>query len=224
MSVTDQSPQTQPTEPESQDAAPVKTAQPTESVPNNADWKNLPNLITTSRLGLAIVVFILIDIDDRLWITAASIFVFAAATDALDGYIARKYGMVTTLGRILDPFVDKIIVCGSFVFLLEKPESGVSAWMVTIVIGREMFITALRSFMEQQGKDFSADWAGKVKMVLQCVAITASLLSLSPTLRGEAIITIRNVLLWSTVAVTAYSGISYTFKAVRLLSQTDEPR
>ena len=189
------------------------------SAPSSANWKNLPNLITTSRLGLAIVVFILIDIDDRLWITAAAIFVFAAATDALDGYIARKCGMVTTLGRILDPFVDKIIVCGSFVFLLEKPEAGVNAWMVTIIIGREMFITGLRSFMEQHGKDFSADWAGKVKMVLQCVAITVVLLSLSPRIRSDNFVMFRDVTLWLTVAVTAYSGVSYTLKAIRMLTR-----
>jgi len=209
-------------QPDSQPTAQV-TGEPevpkTDSTALSANWKNLPNLITISRLGLAVVVFILIDIDDRLWITAASIFVFAAATDALDGYIARKYGMVTTLGRILDPFVDKIIVCGSFVFLLEKPEAGVNAWMVTIVIGREMFITALRSFMEHQGIDFSADWAGKVKMVLQCVAITCSLLSLSPLIRSDNFIMLRDVLLWLTVAVTAYSGVSYTVKAIRMLSR-----
>ena len=83
------------------------------------DSLNLPNLITLSRLLLAFVLFALIYVE-ALWITAAVLFVVAAATDALDGYIARKYGTITALGRILDPFVDKIIVCGAFVFLLDK--------------------------------------------------------------------------------------------------------
>src|SRR5690606_21826952 len=111
----------------------------------------------------------------------AALFLLAATTDAVDGYVARRYGQITTLGRVLDPFADKIIVCGTFVFLLERhPLSGVTAWMVVIVIGREMFVTGLRSFLEQQGKDFSATWSGKIKMILQCAALTASLMSLDP--------------------------------------------
>ncbi|MEZ6044997.1 MAG: CDP-diacylglycerol--glycerol-3-phosphate 3-phosphatidyltransferase [Planctomycetaceae bacterium] len=141
---------------------------------------NIPNTITLSRLVLALVLFLMIHIEG-FWISSAILFVFAASTDALDGYIARKYGMVTILGRILDPFVDKIIVGGAFIFLLAKGEqSGVNAWMVLIVIGREMFISSLRGFLEKQGQDFSAAWSGKVKMTLQCVAVTLSLLSLSP--------------------------------------------
>src|SRR5688572_3148906 len=81
------------------------------------DALNLPNLITISRLFLSFVLFALIYIQDY-WFTAAVLFVVAASTDFLDGYIARKYGLITTLGRIMDPFVDKIIICGAFVFLL----------------------------------------------------------------------------------------------------------
>ena len=180
---------------------------------------NLPNSITLSRLLLAIVLFVLIDIEGY-WLTAAILFVVAAATDALDGWVARRYGTVTTLGRILDPFVDKIIVCGSFLFLLEKKvdfHSGVTAWMVVIVIGREMFVSTLRGFLEQQGLDFSASIAGKTKMVLQCVAITASLLSLSPHFSSAGFVLTRDVLLWTAVVVTAWSGIVYIQRAATLL-------
>jgi CDP-diacylglycerol--glycerol-3-phosphate 3-phosphatidyltransferase len=181
------------------------------------DALNLPNLITLSRLVLAVVLFCLIYIDGW-WRTAAVLFVAAAATDALDGYIARRYGLITVLGRILDPFVDKIIVCGAFVFLLEH-DSGVNAWMVIIVIGREMFVSSLRGFLEQQGKDFSANWVGKSKMLLQCVAVTASLLSLSPEVHAAVpqVNLIRDVLLWTAVGVTAYSGWVYAARAVQLL-------
>ncbi|MCA9057458.1 MAG: CDP-alcohol phosphatidyltransferase family protein, partial [Planctomycetaceae bacterium] len=79
---------------------------------------NLPNLITTSRLLLAFVLFTLISLKGW-WITSAALFVLAASTDALDGYLARRFRQITVLGRILDPFVDKVIVCGTFVFLLE---------------------------------------------------------------------------------------------------------
>ena len=181
---------------------------------------NLPNLITISRLFLAVIVFALIDYQGY-WLTAAGLFVFAASTDALDGYIARKYGLVTTLGRILDPFADKIIVCGAFVFLLgmnENYDSGVNGWMVVIVIAREMFVSSLRGLLEEQGRDFSADWTGKIKMVMQTVAVTASLLSLSPHLKDiSGFLMLRDVLLWTAVALTAYSGAAYLGRMIQML-------
>lgn len=193
---------------------------PRRSAPEPIDRKSLnaPNLITLSRLLLSFVLFALIYIEG-FWYTSAGLFAFAAATDFLDGYIARKYGLVTTLGRILDPFVDKIIVCGSFVFLLEtSAASGVNAWMVMAVIGREMFVTGLRSFLEQSGQDFSAVWSGKIKMALQCVAVTASLLSMQPDLsKLEWFILTRDILLWSAVAITLYSGIAYAWRGFQML-------
>lgn len=185
---------------------------------------NLPNLITTSRLLLSLVLFELIYLDG-LWLTSAALFVFAASTDFLDGYVARKYGQVTTLGRILDPFVDKIIVGGSFIFLINKQTvidgqvlgSGVTAWMTLIVIGREMFVSSLRGFLETEGLDFSADWVGKSKMALQCVAVTVSLLSMSEHVVSPGFIQVRDIILWTTVIVTAYSGLAYIFRAIKLL-------
>lgn len=182
---------------------------------------NLPNAITLSRLILSIVLFALI-YTEGYWLTSAALFVVAAGTDFLDGYYARKYGQVTTLGRIMDPFVDKIIICGSFVFLLEKNadaihDSGVNSWMVLIVIGREMFITSLRGFLEQQGIDFSASWMGKAKMVLQCMAVTGALLSLSDKFQFDSFLMARDIVLWLAVAVTAWSGISYVVRAAAMI-------
>lgn len=178
---------------------------------------NLPNVITLSRLLLALILFALIRHTD--WrLTAAAVFVVAAATDFLDGYIARRYGLVTVLGRILDPFVDKVIVCGAFLFLLRQPGSGVSDWLALAVMGREMFVTGLRSFLEQQGKDFSAVLSGKIKMVLQCVAVTASLLSLHPPLQHmDWFLMLRDILLGAALLVTLWSGWIYAARAARLL-------
>lgn len=188
---------------------------------------NLPNLITVSRLVLAVVLFSLI-YATGFWITAAVLFVVAAATDVLDGYIARRYGMITALGRVLDPFVDKIIVCGAFIFLLGKKSppletgaeisSGVNAWMVVIVVGREMFVSSLRGFLEQQGKDFSASLSGKLKMATQSTAVTLSLLSLSPRVSSPTFILVRDFLLWAAVAVTLWSGLVYVWRAGKLLA------
>jgi CDP-diacylglycerol---glycerol-3-phosphate 3-phosphatidyltransferase len=196
--------------------------------PIDANALNLPNLITVSRLVLAFVLFGMI-YHGGLWLSATAVFVVAAATDAVDGYLARRYGMVTTLGRILDPFVDKIIICGAFIFLLEKSvategglTSGVGPWMTLIVIGREMFITGLRAILEQQGKDFSATMSGKIKMVTQCFAVGASLLSLSPTVASTFpwFATLRDVLLWTAVAFTLGSGVLYIRRAAQLLRPT----
>ena len=186
---------------------------------NSLNW---PNAITMSRLILAIVLFALIDYRGY-WKTSVVVFVVAAATDALDGFIARRYGMVTVLGRILDPFVDKFIICGAFIFLLAKPGSGINAWMVMIVIGREMFVTGLRGFLEQQGKDFSAAWSGKVKMGLQCVAVAASLMSLAPEVTEstykDQLFLLRDILLWGAVIATVWSGLIYIVRGAKLLRQ-----
>ena len=180
-----------------------------------------PNLITLSRLVLASLVFALIYFTEY-WILSTVVFLIAAATDALDGYIARKYGMVTTLGRILDPFADKFIIGGVFIFLLAKESSGVNAWMVVIVIARELFVTTLRAFLEREGIDFSATFSGKLKMILQCVAVPASLLSMSSHFDFEGFRMLRDVLLWLAVAITAWSGLIYLFRAKTLLSQSVE--
>ncbi len=175
-----------------------------------------------SRLILAIVLFALIDYRGY-WKTSVVVFVVAAATDALDGFIARRYGMVTVLGRILDPFVDKFIICGAFIFLLAKTGSGINAWMVMIVIGREMFVTGLRGFLEQQGKDFSAAWSGKIKMGLQCVAVAASLMSLAPEITESAsadqFFLLRDILLWGAIISTVWSGLIYIVRGAKLLRQ-----
>ena len=194
---------------------------------------NLPNLITMSRLALAFVLFGMIYLRGY-WISAAALFVFAASTDFLDGWIARRYGQITVLGRILDPFVDKIIIAGAFIFLLDKKVnietreiwSGVNAWMVIIVIGREMFVTSLRGFLEQQGHDFSASLSGKLKMFSQSVAVTASLLSLSPDVIRwwPAFPFYRDILLWTMVAITLWSGLVYVQRAVQLLRPRSRER
>ena len=154
---------------------------------------NLPNLVTVSRLFLAVVLFALID-SGQWWMTCAVLFVVAVSTDALDGWLARRHGQVTVLGRILDPFVDKIIVGGAFLFLLDPTgdqDTGVNPWMVIIVIGREMFVSSLRGILEQQGRDFSASFSGKAKMVLQSVAVTAVLVSLAENFHQPWIIPVR---------------------------------
>lgn len=181
---------------------------------------NLPNQLTALRLGLSVVLFVLITW--KLYLAAFVVFLIASSTDWVDGYLARRYGMVTTLGRILDPFADKIIVCGSFIFLtaIHELQPYLAAWMVVVIVGRELLVTALRSFLEQRGADFSAVMSGKLKMVLQCVAIGTSLFFLSylPETPPKAIEWLLVASIWSAVALTIYSGVAYIRTAINLLN------
>ena len=224
------------------DAAPQADDLSSRPAPIGRESVNLPNAVTLARLLLACGLFAMIAYDG-LWKSAAAVFVLAAATDFLDGWLARRYGQVTTLGRILDPFVDKIVVVGALLFLLEKRVrmpgpgegeelviwSGVSAWMALVIVAREMFVSSLRGFLEKHGVDFSADWTGKVKTTVQFVAVTASLLSLAPEFaRLDPLIDLfgrdrswflwaRDGLLWFAALFTAYSGFAYIARAMREL-------
>src|SRR5437762_4965469 len=191
---------------------------------------NVPNVLTTVRFVLSIVVFVLIPLEH--YFLAMIVFVIAASTDWIDGWWARKYHQVTKLGRNFDPFVDKIIICGTFIYLAAELKSGIAPWMAVVVMGRERLVTAIRGFIEQQGGDFSAQMAGKLKMIFQCAAADASLLALqhshasqsqaSPlpdwlywTLHGSV---------WLALFLTVYSGLEYIVAAARLLPQKGEPR
>jgi CDP-diacylglycerol--glycerol-3-phosphate 3-phosphatidyltransferase len=184
---------------------------------------NLPNQLTSLRLILSVILFCLIVWEQYL--AALVLFVIAAGTDWLDGYFARKYGQVTTLGRILDPFADKVIVCGTLIFLaatadLQHVPWGLRPWMVVVIVGRELLVTALRSFIEDRGADFSAKMSGKLKMVLQCVAAAVCLFYLRFPGQEAWVWWLLVISVWSAVVSTVYSGVVYVFAAVRLLRQS----
>ncbi|MCM2373516.1 CDP-diacylglycerol--glycerol-3-phosphate 3-phosphatidyltransferase [Aporhodopirellula aestuarii] len=189
---------------------------------------NVPNALTTVRFALAIAVVVLIPMGES-W-PALIVFLIAVSTDWMDGYWARKYGQVTKLGRIFDPFVDKIIICGSFIALVEVDDSPVKSWMATIVVARELLVTSLRGIIEGAGGDFSASWLGKWKMVVQCAAVVAALLTfvILPVPGWLEITTL--ILLWGAIFITVYSGVDYTLIAARVmqsdpqtLTQVDVP-
>jgi CDP-diacylglycerol--glycerol-3-phosphate 3-phosphatidyltransferase len=163
------------------------------------------------------------------------LFVLAAGTDWVDGFWARRYGQITQLGRILDPFADKIIICGTFIFLAAVPPSivgesasEISAWMAVVVVGREILVTALRSFFEEQGVDFSAQWAGKWKMLFQCLAVGVSLWRLwyygygpggwteEPSFLSTWSL---RLLVWIAIVMTIYSGWGYVQTALRRMKK-----
>ncbi len=178
---------------------------------------NLANQLTAARLGLSIVLFGLISLEAWLWCVV--VFAAAAITDWLDGYLARKQGLASALGRVFDPLVDKVLICGAFIFLLGVPAdgAGLRPWMVTVVVARELIITGLRSFLENRSVSFGADWLGKLKMVLQCAALFAIFIALeSPKwseAAGERFAAIRDGLIYAMLGATALSGLQYLWRA-----------
>src|SRR5439155_23409717 len=120
---------------------------------------NIPNQLTAARLGLGIILFVLIENDQWLW--CIGVFALAAFTDWLDGYVARLQGISSTLGRTLDPLVDKVVICGAYIFLMRHEEARLYPWMVVVVVSREFIITGLRSFLENLGANFGAEMLGK---------------------------------------------------------------
>lgn len=192
-------------------------------------WDNLPNRITLARLLASIVLFVLLSImpgpDDPsrkpLAVTSLWLFVAIAVSDWLDGWCARRFGMVTAIGRILDPFVDKITVCGTFILLLGVPgsPSPLAPWMAVAILGREFIVNDLRAWIESRGVDFSAKAPGKIKMIVQCVTAGVLLGRLADgTLLGVAVpLAFDHVLAWATLVATIASGVWYAFRATSLV-------
>ena len=187
---------------------------------------NLANRVTLGRLLVAFVSFaFLLLIQEEAasrdlratyaWL-ALAFFIVATATDALDGYIARRDNTVTAFGRIADPFVDKIIVCSSLVFLASIPETGeyLRPWMVAVVLFREFLVNGIRGYMESKGISFGAEMAGKIKMVVQSLAIgfLIGIVAHAPA-RPTWIHWSAEILVWATVILTLWSGLLYVIKA-----------
>jgi CDP-diacylglycerol--glycerol-3-phosphate 3-phosphatidyltransferase len=194
--------------------------------PGRTSVWNLPNVLTLARLGLALVLFVLIDAG--WWGSCIVVFALAAVTDYLDGYFARLQNLHSDLGRNLDPLVDKVLICGVYIFLLPlgRDRAGLLPWMVTVVVGRELIVTSLRSYMERHHARFGADWLGKLKMGLQCAAVFAIFvvlqgLALLAPLAGF-LLWARDVLVWAMLAATALSGAQYLWRAFALLRADPE--
>jgi len=183
---------------------------------------NLPNKLTVGRLLLTLVFFILLMFDGSvLGNTAFIVFVVAALTDLLDGWAARKYGLVTDFGRVADPFADKILICGGLVFLLSKPNTPVADWMVVVILAREFLVSGMRSLAESRGIPFGATYWGKFKALSQIIAIAISIIYIAnrSLFANDPywVRTVAVVALYIATAMTAISGIVYVARARRIL-------
>ena len=163
---------------------------------------NLPNGLTLSRIFLVpfLVTVLLTKYDVRI---AAAIFLAASFTDLLDGYLARKRGQVTTLGTLLDPVADKLLISSAFISLVQL--QVVPAWIVVIIVGREFAVTGLRSIASEQGFTIRASGFGKVKMVTQVAAVTLLILGSSYPIFHRA----GGISLYFVVLFAIWSAIDY---------------
>ncbi len=165
---------------------------------------NLPNILSLTRILLVpiLVVVLLTEVEDKELI-GLTLFLLAAFTDFLDGFIARRRQQVTRLGQLLDPAADKILTSAAFISLVELGLAP--AWMVVVVVAREFAVSALRSVASLQNRAIAASASGKLKTILQITAISLALVS---ERLGE-FQKLAPACLWIAVVVTLYSGLEY---------------
>jgi CDP-diacylglycerol--glycerol-3-phosphate 3-phosphatidyltransferase len=179
---------------------------------------NLPNTLTLFRIAcIPLLVILLFFPHKTSSFLAAMLFSLASISDLLDGFVARRRQMVTILGQFLDPLADKLIVSAALIMLI--PLGRVPAWMVVVIIGRELAITGLRSVAVSEGKVISASELGKKKMVFQIVAILGLLLHYEYF--GVDCHAVGMFFLWLAVIITLWSGFSY-FRSFWHVLEQDE--
>ena len=199
---------------------------------NDALKKRIPNFVTILRIFIAAAFFAALSGfrypgHGVLWGNIAIVlFVIAATTDFVDGYLARKWNAESMFGRIMDPFCDKVLVLGAFIFYagsrFSVPEwiaedrlmtmaSGVYPWMVVLLNARELLVTAIRDILESKGHKGGAKWAGKAKMILQSFAVPLVLLLVVNCRPDEhpSVMLLIDILIWLMLIVTIWSGLPY---------------
>ena len=182
-----------------------------------------PNALVGVRLALSVGVFVLLSLEGitenkSQLIAAACLFIAAAVTDALDGFLARKWNAITRFGRIMDPLADKILIIGTLIVLAGPSfdhAAGFTGWMVIVIITRELLVTSLRGMLESEGIDASANWSGKAKMILQSFSIPIILLLVAfKGLNEPNRELVIDILAWTTTIVTAISVLPYITRAM----------
>jgi len=216
--------------------------------------RQLPNSLTILRLILAGVFFVVLSHYryrptgglELVLIVSMVLFILGAITDWLDGYLARKWHVESTFGRIMDPFCDKVLVIGAFMFLsgprFVDPQvvadeglfwsmipgntvTGIYPWMVALIIGRELLVTAIRGELERIGIKFPARLSGKLKAILQMVVIPIIMAIVLVYDRFNLkqdhrwVLQVRNVLVYATIIATILSGMPYITGAMRALRE-----
>lgn len=168
---------------------------------------NLPNKLTIGRM-IAVPFFIAAYMTG--WYPAALVlFILASVTDFFDGQIARKRGLVTNFGKIMDPLADKILVYSALCLFIES--DIIAAWMLIIILAREFVVAGMRTVAASEGTVLAAGMSGKIKTVLQMFAVIVLLLALCLTKHTDTVMTAGKVLFWASLVMTVYSGVEYVW-------------
>ncbi len=201
--------------------------------PKNPLLRQLPNILTASRLVFTLAYLALLWVLDhnalevevleksqvRILDWAFVLFVIAGVTDVIDGPLARAMDVTSQFGRSFDPFIDKILTGGGFILLamMGQELTSIAWWMVAVVLIREVLITIMRSMSESQGQPFGASWAGKLKMFLQSFAIGAVMVVTAHLQEKQWALWVRDISIWLAVIFTALSALVYLprLKAMR---------
>lgn len=174
---------------------------------------NLPNKLSLLRIALVpiFLIFLLVKFDLPFAVyakyLAILIFILAALTDSLDGYIARKHGLITKLGKLIDPLADKMLISGALIALVSLRE--ISAWPAFIIITREFAVTGFRAIASAEGVVIAASVWGKTKTILQIIAIVAVMINRNVVTLP---LDLANILVWMATIVTILSGMDYIIK------------
>jgi len=169
---------------------------------------NLPNKLTLIRM--IAVPFFIGAFMMKYYIVALVLFCAASITDYFDGKIAREQNLVTNFGKIMDPLADKILVYSALCLFIE--EEIIAAWMLILILAREFIIAGMRTVAASEGRVLAAGMSGKVKTVLQMVAVILFLLALSIPAARMSIMMVANVVFIASLVMTVYSGCEYVMK------------
>jgi len=178
---------------------------------------NVPNTLSLARVFLAplVLLFLSLRIDEPLpgvsgvsWgdAIAAAVFIVASITDAFDGYIARRYKLVTTLGKFIDPLADKVLVIAAMLALIEL--GRLPAWIVMVIITREFIVTGLRLVAAAEGVVIAASKGGKLKTVCQIIALVMLIMNIPGGM----------ILMWAAMLLTVWSGMDYLIKGSKIIA------
>lgn len=196
------------------------------STANKSPILNLPNILTLLRIAaIPLLVMLLLSPSKEAGFWAAALFAIASITDWLDGYLARRMGIETVFGKFLDPIADKLIVMAALIMLL--PFNRVPAWMVLVILGREIIITGLRGLASTEGIVIPASNLGKFKTIFQIVAILGLLLhydyhwffAVNHPLLTVNMHNIGIFYLWIATVITIWSGIDYLAKFTSIIAK-----
>jgi len=194
------------------------------SSPSTQPILNIPNILTMTRIAaIPLMVALLMSPAQPAGFWAAAVFSLASITDWLDGYLARRMGIVTIFGKFLDPIADKLIVMAALIMIL--PFGRVPAWMVLVILGREIIITGLRGIASSEGIVIQASDLGKFKTIFQLVAIIGLLLHYDYNwlfgIEHQLVhVNMHNVgmfFLWIATLLTVWSGVDYLARFIKII-------